>query len=174
MGEMGESFSKIKNEPKARADEATQTLRNAMEHRATWLCLLLDEARKAGADYERIGRGAVSRCGARAAEKIMKCADVSDMRAFFAHFMPEATRKAFEAVPVESDAQRLTLEFHYCPLVDAWKKLGCADEEIALLCDIAMDGDRRIAETCRYDFNISSKIAEGAPLCRLEFSGQLK
>ena len=32
----------------------------------------------------------------------------------------------------------LYLDFHYCPLVKAWQKAGCTDEEIARLCDIAM------------------------------------
>ena len=30
----------------------------------------------------------------------------------------------------------LYLDFHYCPLVKAWQKAGCTDEEIARLCDI--------------------------------------
>jgi hypothetical protein len=130
----------------------------------------LDEAKKNGADYEKIGRDAIFRCGAETAKgKIMPCADIHDMNAFYVPFMPETTRKVFEAQPVEKDIDRLTIEFGYCPLVNAWKKLGCTDEEIALLCDIAMEGDRGIAQVCNYDLNIASKIAENAPLCRLEF-----
>ena len=41
---------------------------------------------------------------------------------------------------------KLSVDFHYCPLVAAWKKLGATDEECAVLCDIAMDGDRGICE----------------------------
>ena len=41
---------------------------------------------------------------------------------------------------------KLSVEFHYCPLVAAWKKLGASDEECAVLCDIAMDGDRESAK----------------------------
>jgi hypothetical protein len=156
--------------PGACADELVEALRGAFEHRATWLYLLLDEARKAGADYERIGRGAVFRCGVLAAEgKIKGRADIRDLASFFVPFMPDATRRVFAADAVEMSRERLAVEFHYCPLVHAWKRLGCADAEIALLCDIAMEGDRGIAEACGYDLHIASKIAEGAPLCRLEF-----
>lgn len=38
------------------------------------------------------------------------------------------------------------VDFHYCALLNAWKKQGFDDETCALLCDIAMDGDRGIAE----------------------------
>jgi hypothetical protein len=167
---MEERRGKINNAPDEHTDEATMTLRNAFGHRATWLYLLLDEARKNNADYEKIGRNAVFRCGVATAEdKIMKNADIGDMASFYVPFMPDTTRKVFEADPVEKDADHLTIEFHYCPLIDAWKKCGCADEEIALLCDIAMEGDRGIAAACGYDLKIASKIADGDRICRLEF-----
>jgi hypothetical protein len=170
---MEEQRSKINNEPQTYTDEATQTLRNAFGHRATWLYLLLDEARKNNSDYEKIGRDAIFRCGvATAEEKIMKNADTKDMALFYVPFMPETTRKVFEADPVEKDEDHLTIEFHYCPLVDAWKKRGCTDEEIALLCDIAMEGDRGIAQACDYDLAIVSKIADGDKVCRLEFKSR--
>ena len=47
---------------------------------------------------------------------------------------------------IEADHDNLKVEFNYCALVNAWKKLGFDDEKIALLCDIAMEGDRGIAE----------------------------
>jgi hypothetical protein len=167
---MDEQRSKINNEPKEHTDEETRTLRNAFGHRATWLYFLLDEARKNNADYEKIGRDAVFRCGVATAEdKIMKNADIDDMASFYVPFMPDTTRKVFEADPVEKEADHLAIEFHYCPLIDAWKKCGCTDDEIALLCDIAMEGDRGIAKACDYDLKIASKIAEGDSICRLEF-----
>jgi hypothetical protein len=163
--------SKIMNAPKKYNDETIQTLRNAFEHRATWMYMLLDEAKKADADHEKIGRNAVFRCGVSTAEgKITRQADIADLRSFYVPFMPESTRRVFEADPTEMSKDKLTIEFHYCPLVSAWQKLGCADDEIALLCDIAMEGDRGIAQSCGYDLKIVSKIAEGDPVCKLEFA----
>ena len=45
------------------------------------------------------------------------------------------------------DKDNLKVDFHYCALVSAWKKLGVDDAKIAKFCDIAMDGDRGIAES---------------------------
>ena len=44
----------------------------------------------------------------------------------------------FEMKIVESTDDKLSIDFHYCPLVKAWQNAGCTDEEIAKLCDIAI------------------------------------
>ena len=61
----------------------------------------------------------------------------------------------FEMDVKDVQDDRFELEFHYCPLVKAWQKQGCTDEEISNLCDWAMCGDRGIGEAygyslCRY------------------------
>lgn len=167
---MGNITGKIKNASTMYDDDMTNVLRGAIEHRATWLYLLLDEAKRNGFDYEKIGRDAVFRCGVVTAEnKIKPNADVSALDQFFEPFIPEATRKALEVEVVEKNSDALVLQFHYCPLISAWQKLGATDQEIALLCDIAMDGDRGIAMACDYDFSIEQKIAEGDSICRVIF-----
>ena len=50
----------------------------------------------------------------------------------------------FEMDVLKSTDDELNIDFHYCPLVKAWQKAGCTDEEIACLCDIAMCGDHGI------------------------------
>ena len=52
----------------------------------------------------------------------------------------------FEMDVKDVQDDRFELEFHYCPLVKAWQKQGCTDEEISNLCDWAMCGDRGIGE----------------------------
>ncbi|NLF26955.1 MAG: L-2-amino-thiazoline-4-carboxylic acid hydrolase, partial [Clostridiales bacterium] len=54
-------------------------------------------------------------------------------------------------------------------LVSAWQKLGLDDETCALLCDIAMEGDRGAAEGLGLDFELSGTIAEGCGACHLCF-----
>jgi hypothetical protein len=168
---MKEQNSKINNVSKKYDDEATRNLRSAIEHRATWFYLLLDAAKNNHADAEKTGREAVHRCGVFMAENniLPNCANAADLTDFFGPFMPEATQKALEVEVVCKTPEKLTMEFHYCPLVNAWKKLGCSDEEIALLCDMAMDGDRGIAEACAFDISIEHKIADGDPFCQIEF-----
>jgi hypothetical protein len=63
----------------------------------------------------------------------------------------------------------LIVEFNYCPLINAWKKLGIDDETCELLCDMAMDGDRGIAEAMGYKFDLTDTIAKGCSTCKLHF-----
>lgn len=54
-----------------------------------------------------------------------------------------------------------------CPLVDIWKQEGCTQEELELLCDIAMEGDRGRAEAHGMDMALEQTIARGDKRCRL-------
>ena len=63
----------------------------------------------------------------------------------------------------------LAIDFHYCPLVKAWQKAGCSDEEISDLCDIAMCGDRGIGEAYGGKLKLLKSIAKGDEVCRLYY-----
>ena len=47
------------------------------------------------------------------------------------------------------------------------KNVMASDDEIALLCDIAMDGDRGICEVLGLDFKLGKTIAKGDPICEI-------
>ena len=68
-------------------------------------------------------------------------------------------------IDVQDD--RFELEFHYCPLVKAWEKQGCTDEEISNLCDWAMCGDRGIGEAYGCELDLPKTIARGDDVCHL-------
>ena len=72
----------------------------------------------------------------------------------------------------ECDKDNLKIQFHYCPLLNAWKKLGFDDETCAKLCDIAMDGDRGIAESMGLTLDLKETIAQGCQTCNLHFHKQ--
>jgi hypothetical protein len=162
-------MSKIVN--KAKIDEPMiNGIRNAIEHRATWFQLFLDEADKSGADMEKIGRAAIFKCGCfHGKEKMLKnCKNPKDMKEFLNVFADETGRKVFEMEVIENTEDKLSLDFHYCPLVAAWKKLGVDDDKLPLLCDIAMDGDRGIiSQFDSYRFKLDGTIAAGDPVCRI-------
>lgn len=61
------------------------------------------------------------------------------------------------------DEQQMT----YCPLMAAWKEMGCSDEEMDLLCDIAMEVDRGRADYHGIPYEIQERMAKGDPFCRL-------
>ena len=53
-------------------------------------------------------------------------------------------------------------------MVAAWLKLTKDEENIATLCDIAMDGDRGIVSTFNnFDMQLGETIASGGKVCRL-------
>lgn len=120
--------SRITNEPRFRGPILT-AIREQLEHRALWMYVLNDEARKHGYDP--------------------------------AEWAPDAIRR------VEDD--HLDIDFHYCPLVKAWQKQGCTDEEIAELCDFAMSGDRGIISNFGGELDLQSAIAKGDPICKIRF-----
>ena len=161
-------MSDIKNMPN-QADEVTEVNRAQMEHRALWMALIYDEMLKAGVDAESITRRAIRRCGQFHGENIKKRVTGESCVDFKKAFLSDVSIKTFEMKPVNADENSLSVDFHYCPLVSAWQKLGLDDKTCALLCDMAMEGDRGIAETAGLKFNLIQTIAQGCPDCKLHF-----
>ena len=152
-------------------EELAEVNRAQIEHRAAWMGLIYDEMIKAGVDAEAIIRRAVKRCGKIHGGNIReKCADPQNMEDFRKAFLTGLVEKTFDVNPVSGDSVSLGIKFNYCALVQAWKKLGFDDKTCALLCDIAMEGDRGIAEVMGYQFELGQTIAQGCPDCSLRFS----
>lgn len=151
-------------------DEKVLINRKAIEHRATWMGLIYDEAEKAGIDIEEIMRKAIKRCGLIHGESYKaNCSDPNDCNSFKESFLNNLVIKTLEMNNIESNNEELKVEFNYCVLVNAWKKLGFDDKRIAKLCDIAMDGDRGIAEAMGLKLNLNDTIADGCSACKLHF-----
>jgi len=157
-------------------DEITEVNRAQIEHRATWMGLIYDEMVKAGIDAETIIRKAIKRCGRIHGEQIKKrCADPENLEDFKKTFLSDLVKKTFDVHPENGDevsqktGDSFCIEFHYCALVKAWKKLGFDDKTCALLCDMAMEGDRSIAEVMELRFDLGRTIAQGCPDCKLRF-----
>jgi hypothetical protein len=75
----------------------------------------------------------------------------------------------FEMKILRCDADHLDIDFHYCPLVKAWQKQGCSDEEIQSMCDHAMCGDRGIAASFGCELDLPKTIAKGDGVCEIRF-----
>lgn len=163
-------MTKIVNEARILDDEKTTLLRGAIEHRATWMGLMYLEAKKMGYDAEKFMRAAVRKTGHIHGERIKsQVLDPEDMAYFKEIFLNPGVINYFEMEVKELDKDNLRVEFNYCPLVHAWQKLGIDDETCAILCDIAMDGDRGIAEVMGYKFDLTDTIAQGCATCKLHF-----
>lgn len=155
----------IKNEASDRGQHI-KDLRDAIEHRATWFYYLVQEAKKRGLDYD-FARDAIKECGCFHGNN--KYTKTDDLSVFAPEFISENVKNIFEMDTTLTEDE-FNIDFHYCPLVAAWKKLTDDEEEIAMLCDIAMDGDRGIASTFdNFEFHLGKTIAKGDDICEVCF-----
>lgn len=154
----------IKNNP-TKSDPRTDLLRSAIEHRATWFALMIEEAKKQGLDTS-FAHNAVRACGRFHGNG--KYPDTESLPEFSAAFANEDVVNCFEMELVENNEEHLYIDFHYCPLVAAWQKLGLPEEDMPEFCDIAMDGDRGIIDTYeKFSFELGETIAKGDDVCQI-------
>jgi len=162
-------MAEIGNEPRLGGRLLTK-IRGMFEHRAEWLYLLLDEARKRGLEWEEFASAAIFRCGRFHGEALAGgAAGDKGLLTLRKKLFSGMGRRVFEMKVLESDAYLLAVEFRYCPLVSAWRKLGASDADIGKLCDIAMRGDAGIAAAFGARLELGEVIAKGGRVCRLRF-----
>ena len=161
-------MSIVKNEPKYK-NGLLQAIRAQLEHRAFWLYLLCDEARKRGLDPKDFGSAAVKRCGLSQGADLVKKGGTDSLKGLRKTLFTKPAQLVFEMDILESTDDTRNIDFHYCPLVKAWQKQGCSDEEIRVLCDHAMCGDRGIAESFGCQLDLPKTIAKGDGVCQIRF-----
>lgn len=161
-------MSKIKNEAKIK-NKFVKAIRELLEHRALWLYLLCDEAEKRGLEKNGFASAAVRRCGLVQGGSLVKKGRTDSLKGLKKTLFTKPAQWVFEMDVVESTDDKLYLDFHYCPLVKAWQKAGCSDEEIAELCDIAMCGDHGIGESYGSVLELPKCIAKGDEICALRY-----
>ena len=160
----------IYNTTENTGNEHINAMRRAFEHRATWFALLVGEAKKRGLDIS-FARDAIWTCGCRDGEFKFdpNCTDIEEFTNVFA---TEDIKNIFDMdCVVDKENNKLTCTFHYCPLVAAWEKLGLSEDEINVLCDVAMDGDRAIAaKNPNMVFELGDTIGAGCKTCVASFT----
>jgi hypothetical protein len=161
-------MSNIKNIPKHN-NKLIKAVRVMLEHRATWLYLLLDEAQKRGIDTEEFAKAAVMRCGCFQGDHLTADAGTKSLKGLKKKLFTLPARMVFEMKILACTDDRLDIDFHYCPLVAAWQSQGATDEQIAKLCDIAMQGDRGIASSFGCELQLGETIANGYSKCEIRF-----
>lgn len=159
----------IKNEPSIK-NPLIAAIREQLEHRALWMYLLCDEARKKGLESQNFAPDAIRRCELYQGAGLRgKAGGGASLKGLKRTLFTKPAQWVFEMKVLRCTDDNLDIDFHYCPLVKAWQKQGCSDEEIRTLCDHAMCGDRGIAESfgCRLD--LPATIARGDGICRIRF-----
>lgn len=162
-------MSIVKNEAKVK-NPLIVGIREQLEHRALWMYLLTDEAAKHGLPREEYVPDAIRRCGVYQGNLLKEKGGMGNSlkglkKALFGYF----AQKVFEMKILRCDDDHLDIDFHYCPLVKAWQKQGCSDEEIAILCDHAMCGDRGIGSCFGVELDLPQTIAKGGDTCQLRY-----
>lgn len=160
-------MSKIVNEPKNTFPLFVK-VREQLEHRALWMYLLVDEAAKRGLDDE-FAADAVKRCGLYQGGEITEKSGTKSLKGLKKVLFTKSAQIVFEMKVREVTDDVLSIDFHYCPLVKAWQKQGCSDEEISRLCDIAMCGDRGIGEAHGVELDLPKTIARGDECCEIRY-----
>lgn len=164
-------MSGISNVPKKR-NFLIKAIRELMEHRATWLALILREVGKKGIEWEEVGDPAIRACGHMHGQNLVDLAGTSSLKGLKKKLFTKPAQMIFDMKILKSTDNELWIDFGFCPLVAAWQKLGCSDEEISRLCDIAMEGDRGIAESFGGHLDLGETIANGHKTCQLRFKKQ--
>jgi hypothetical protein len=164
-------------------------LRNFFEHRALWFYFIYDEALKAGVRPEGFAPEAIRRCGIYHGMRAITGRDIEikspsvltdnardgnnqilhSCRLLKKKLFTSIGKAVFEMKFIKLGDDFFDVDFHYCPLVNAWKKQGCSDKDIEKLCDWVMEGDRGIADAfgCRLELN--KTIAKGDGVCEIKF-----
>lgn len=161
-------MGKIVNQPKIK-NPIIKSVREQLEHRALWMYLLCDEAGKKGLAAEEFTPNAIHRCGIYQGGELRKKAGTSSLKGLKKTLFTKPAQWVFEMDIKRCDDDHLYIDFHYCPLVKAWQKQGCSDDEIRVLCDNAMCGDRGIAESFGCKLELPATIAKGDEVCKIRF-----
>jgi hypothetical protein len=161
-------MSNIKNYPKIK-NKVIKAVRGLLEHRAVWLHLLLDEAEKRGISTEDFAKAAIMRCGCFQGDQLTAAAGTKSLKGLKKKLFTWPARMVFEMKILACTDDQLYIDFHFCPLVAAWQSQGVSDEQIARLCDMAMQGDRGIARAFGCELNVGETIANGYEKCEIRF-----
>lgn len=159
----------IKNEPRLK-NPILKAIREQLEHRALWMYVLVTEAEKHGLDPDVYASDAIRRCGEyQGAIFRQKGGKGSSFKGLKKALFSVFAQMVFEMKIRRVEDDHFDIDFHYCPLVKAWQKVGATDEQISKLCSYAMCGDRGIISQFGGELDLQSTIADGADICKIRF-----
>jgi hypothetical protein len=146
-------------------NEVVQKVRAAIEDRALYLALLYRSFSKVvPADQaEKLAREAIFEYGRLRGAKDSEA--MTPERWVDSH-MAKGSGAVFESRIVKGE-ECCNQEMTYCPLMKAWRELGCSAEEMDLLCDIAMEVDRGRAAYHGLSVDMPKRIGKGDSFCQL-------
>ena len=105
----------IKNEPKIK-NPLIRAVREQLEHRALWMYLLCDEAKKKGLDAKEYAPAAIKRCGLYQGANLRKKAGGGEsLKGLRKTLFTKPAQWVFEMKIQRCTDDNLDIDFHYCP-----------------------------------------------------------
>ena len=145
--------------------EMTEAIRAAIQDRATWFYLLINEFKAAGVETDEPVKKAIFKFGQMKGRKI---GAATTPQAFFDGIGTTNARLAFDMEDAGVAGEQGAYRFHHCALVEAWKKLGASKEEVAHLCELASCGDFGVISCFpELELKFNDLIAKGDDYCEL-------
>ncbi len=145
--------------------EMIEKVRAAIKDRATWFALLYKTFRGALPEdqVQQLARKAIFEFGLM---KAKKDPENFSPQAWVQKHVDKGSFEVFDS-DIEIHDDYAVQQMKFCPLVEAWKEMGCSTEEIDLFCDIAMEGDRGRAAGHGVKMELDQTIGKGDACCRL-------
>lgn len=152
-------------------DEGVEGARSQCMRRASTMYLMLKEAQKAGAQGVEWAEKALWQYGVDRGQALRKrIKDPENMVEFGKVWGRGFDAKVFEMEIIQSDDQTHYVDFHYCPYVEEWQRMGLNQEEMEYMCKLAMIGDHAVGEQFKtIDFTLGKTIAQGHPVCQIRW-----
>lgn len=146
-------------------NQVVDKVRAAMEDRALYLALLYRSFSRVlpAEQAERLAREAIFEYGRLKGERDGRPIAPAD---WVDHHVAKGSAQVFESRIVKEERQ-CQQQMTYCPLLEAWKRLGCSAEEMDLLCDIAMEVDRGRADYHGLPIEIPMRLGKSDEYCSL-------
>ncbi|MEG1873964.1 MAG: L-2-amino-thiazoline-4-carboxylic acid hydrolase [Angelakisella sp.] len=160
-------MSKIKNEWATQSKEA-MLYRFALASAAKKNALNAVEFEKRGIPYEDVYRCTSCQLAQENAKNFKAhMENPDDLRDWGKQLSPELGREAFGMEVLVSTEDCFSMDMHFCPHLKGWQNTGLSDEMCAKLCDLAMEGDKAMANAMGYDFENPMRLADGDCACRV-------
>jgi len=157
----------IKNEPKKYiGNYEVDAIRDAYENRGRWYYYLVREGLEKGLPLQ-FARDAMFEAGQYLGKK--RFSNVKTPQEFADEFMTHAVKTVNEGEVAAVTDDEFIAEVHYCPLVNAWRKLTDDEEFMAQICDACMCMDRGIADAIGWEMDLRGTLADGHDRCTMCF-----
>lgn len=145
--------------------EVVEKVRAAIKDRALYLTCLYRSFAKVlpPEEVEKLAREAIHEYGQIKAQRDGKKITPEE---WVDNHVAKGSSAVFEST-ILKDEKCCQQQMTYCPLLEAWKELGCSLEELDLFCDIAMEVDRGRAAYHGIPCEIQERMGKGDKFCRL-------